>query len=201
MTESLNKSLPDYVVYDPKRDVSIPPMLGTPCEPLSIPLSDEDIRDIQLVEAKYDNEENCAGLAGPQIGIHKPVIVFAVNDIELRKWRPDLTQTMPKTIWVNPNYEGIEEEGMNIDFEGCFSVEDVAGPVNRFKKIRYSAYDFKKGDYVSGIAEGFLARAIQHEIDHTRGILFITKVPKDKQFSKAEYREMRQRAMEQETNL
>lgn len=42
---------------------------------------------------------------------------------------------MPKTVWLNPEYEGVEDEGMLEDFEGCFSVPAVAGLVNRFSTI------------------------------------------------------------------
>jgi peptide deformylase len=61
---------------------------------------------------KFDNEVTCAGLAAPQIGISKQIIVFATPDTPgLNIWRPHLTDMMPKTIWFNPTYQGVKVEG------------------------------------------------------------------------------------------
>ena len=81
---------------------------------------------------------------------------------------------MPKTLWINPTYEGIESEGKHADWEACFSVPDMAGFVKRYKKINYTAFD-KDGNLVSGSCEGFLARIIQHETDHLNGVLFVDR--------------------------
>ena len=78
---------------------------------------------------------------------------------------------MPKTLWINPSYEPLGEE-MHEDYEACFSVKDIAGLVRRYKQVHYRAYD-KDGKLIEGKAEGFLARIIQHEIDHLNGILFL----------------------------
>jgi hypothetical protein len=72
-----NSSLPHYIVYNPLNEEPIPPILAAPCDPLPILLSPDDIRDIQLLECKFDEEKNCVGLAGPQIGIHKPIIQYS----------------------------------------------------------------------------------------------------------------------------
>lgn len=174
-----------------------PSVLTARATEIMFPLSVEDKQDLEMLEQKFDEEENCAGLAAPQIGICKQIIVFeAPDNPELRKWRPDLTQTMPKTIWINPSYEGIEEEGFHEDYEACFSVGGVAAPIQRFKKILYRAYD-PSGHLVEGIAEGFLARLIQHETDHVHGILYVDRV-KDKSLilPVEEYRRRRAEAME-----
>jgi peptide deformylase len=187
--------LPDYVIInDPhcaNKDV-----LRTPAEALSFPLSEQDRAIIETLERKYDQEENCAGLAAPQIGFNKRAIVFAVlDDLQLKKWRPDLTDTMPKTIWINPSYEPVNQE-KHVDYEGCFSVNGVAGPVERYKTIRYTALT-PEGQEVQGIANGFLARLIQHEIDHLNGTLFIDLVPQEKLLSIEAYREKRAKALDQ----
>ena len=78
------------------------------------------------------------------------------------------------TALINPEiikYEGTLES----DFEGCLSVRDVYGKVPRYTKIRVKAVDVK-GNEVRFKAEGFLARVIQHEIDHTMGIVFIDHI-------------------------
>ncbi len=185
--------LPEYVVADVNG--FRPHILITPAKDLTFPLSSEDKNDIKTLEAKYDKESNIAGLAAPQIGIAKKIIIFAADDTpELKKWRQDFTQSMPKSLWINPSYEGIKEQGKNEDYEGCFSVKDFTGPVTRYKKINYRAFDIE-GNFIEGIAEGFLARIIQHEIDHVNGKLFIDYVPVEKRIPIEEYRKMRREAM------
>lgn len=154
----------------------------------------DDKRDIKILEAKYDVEENCAGLAAPQIGIAKKIIIFAAEGSEeLRKWRPDFTQYMPKTIWINPTYEGITQ-ATHDDYEACFSVKGIAGLVKRYQKIRYHAFT-PEGKEVSGEAEGFLARIIQHEVDHVRGVLFVDIAYPDSIKSIEYYRKKRNEAL------
>ena len=187
--------LPAYVVINnDDQSTELRSVLRTPSQKISFPLSPADQESLKILEAKYDAEENCAGLAAPQIGIPKQMIIFAaLCSPELKKWRPDFTQEMPKTIWVNPSYNGIGDE-LYEDYEGCFSVANLAGPVKRFTKITYQAI-LPDGTPVTGEAEGFLARVIQHEVDHIRGTLCIDKVPDGKLMSISAYREMRAAAM------
>lgn len=182
---------PDYVVINnDEQSEEQRAVLRTPSEKVDFPLSIEDQRLLTILVAKYDGEENIAGLAAPQVGIPKQMIVFAApDDPELKKWRPDLTQTMDKTIWINPTYDGIGDE-KHEDYEGCFSVHNLAGPVQRFTKIRYTA-TLPNGTAVTGEAEGFVARIIQHEVDHLKGTLCIDRMPKDKIVTVDEYRQMR----------
>ncbi len=187
-------SLPDYVVikdpYSPDKEV-----LLTPAQPFSFPLSDPDLTIIKTLEAKFDAEENCAGLAAPQLGFSKQGIIFAAPySPELKKWRPDLIDTMPKTVWLNARYQPFGTE-QSIDYEGCFSVGGFAGPVARYKTIDYEAF-LIDGSRVTGRVQGFLARLIQHEIDHTHGILFSSLVPKGQLLPLDHYRRLRAEAME-----
>jgi peptide deformylase len=187
------RDLPAYLILNDsnKDDIAI---LRARAEPLRFPLSLEDKHCIQILSDKFDAESNCAGLAAPQIGLSKQVIIFAVpDDANLKKWRPDLVQTMPKTIWINPTYEPLGNE-THKDYEGCFSVNHVTGPVTRFKKIQYSAYTLE-GTHVEGVAEGFLARIIQHEIDHLHGHCFIDHVLEHELLPIEEYRERRRKLM------
>ena len=181
--------LPNYSTLSYEKNEK-PQVLITPAKKLSFPLTPEDLNDIKILEAKFDHEKNCAGLAAPQIGIAKQIIVFAAPyNPDLAKWRQDFTQTMEKTIWVNPTYVGIGED-KHEDYEACFSVLEMAGPVRRFKNINYQAYTIA-GDLVKGQAEGFLARIIQHEVDHVNGKLFVDYVPKDQLLNIEEYRQKR----------
>jgi peptide deformylase len=188
--------LPDYSVLSYEKNEK-PQVLITPAKKLSFPLVPEDLNDVKILEGKFDNEKNCAGLAAPQIGIAKQIIVFAAPyNPDLAKWRQDFTQTMEKTIWINPTYVGVGED-KHEDYEACFSVLEMAGPVRRFKIIKYQAYTID-GDLVEGQAEGFLARIIQHEVDHVNGKLFVDYVPKDKLLKIEEYRQRRAQAIKEQ---
>lgn len=83
------------------------------------------------------------------------------------------------TILINP--EIVKAEGDVVyEHEGCLSVKDIYGLVPRHTKIRVKALDIN-GHEVRIKAEGFLARVIQHEIDHTNGILFIDHIKDDEE--------------------
>lgn len=78
------------------------------------------------------------------------------------------------TTLINP--EIVKYEGTIVDdYEGCLSVKDVYGKVPRHSKIRVKAINLE-GQEVRFKASGFLARVIQHEIDHTHGILFVDHI-------------------------
>lgn len=98
------------------------------------------------------------GLAAPQVGVSLRVIVLDVGDglIEL----------------VNPII--VEQEGIEKGTEGCLSIPGVFGEVERAAKVTVEGLNrFGKKVKLSG--EGLLARALQHEIDHLNGVLFIEK--------------------------
>jgi peptide deformylase len=80
-------------------------------------------------------------------------------------------------VLINPEitkYEGKQLE----DYEGCLSIKDVYGKVPRYEKVRVKATDID-GKPFRLTAEGFLARILQHEIDHTNGIVFIDHIKDD----------------------
>lgn len=86
----------------------------------------------------------------------------------------DHKETREFTALINPEivkYEGSVEA----DYEGCLSVKNIYGKVPRHTKIRVKALD-QDGNPIRFKASGFLARVIQHEIDHTNGIVFIDHI-------------------------
>lgn len=108
-----------------------------------------------MAETMYD--AHGVGLAAPQVGISKRVMVVDVGEelIEM----------------VNP--EIIEKSGEQIEPpEGCLSIPGLLGYVKRANTIRVKGQD-RNGNLIEIEAEGFLARAFQHEIDHLDGVLFI----------------------------
>lgn len=78
------------------------------------------------------------------------------------------------TALINPEIVKYEGE-ITLDYEGCLSVSNIYGKVPRHTKIRIKALD-RDGNEIRFKAEGFLARVIQHEIDHTNGIVFIDHI-------------------------
>lgn len=99
-----------------------------------------------------------AGLAAPQIGISKRIIIFRNGDtvVEL----------------INPEF--ILKQGESADLEGCLSCPGVYGEVNRPQFVRVKGFD-REGRPLEMEGEGFLAKVLEHEIDHLDGILFIDK--------------------------
>lgn len=90
----------------------------------------------------------------------------------------DKKSTREFTTLINPEIVKYEGE-LVADFEGCLSVKHIYGKVPRYSKIRVKALDLE-GNEIRFKAEGFLARVIQHEIDHTNGIVFIDHIRDDK---------------------
>jgi len=81
------------------------------------------------------------------------------------------------SVLINPEITKYEGKIMD-DFEGCLSIKDIYGRVPRYDKVRVKALDLK-GQEIRFSAEGFMARVIQHEIDHTNGKVFIDHIKED----------------------
>jgi peptide deformylase len=133
-------------------------------------IDDEIIKLLDdMVETMYD--QRGVGLAAPQVGISKRIIVVDTSAGE------EECQLMRL---INP--EIIEGEGEQIAEEGCLSVPGEYEKVRRYEKVVLKAMN-EQGEEFTLPAEGFLARAFQHEIDHLEGILFIDKLPSFKRDS------------------
>lgn len=78
------------------------------------------------------------------------------------------------TTLINPQITKLEGEIVE-DYEGCLSIKDVYGKVPRYSKVKVKALDIDGKEFrITG--EGFVARILQHEIDHTNGIVFIDHI-------------------------
>lgn len=113
-----------------------------------------------MLETMYDAEG--VGLAGPQIGILKRIIVLDVSE-----------NADDPYVLLNP--EIVFEEGSQTDYEGCLSVPGKKGAVTRPRHIRVKAKNLMFED-IEIDAEDLFARALCHEIDHLEGILYTSKV-------------------------
>lgn len=123
----------------------------------------QDMEDATLDWEDHRAHEVGVALAAPQINVLKRAVVI----------RNDFDNKQDKTFLALINPKIIRSEGRQVvDYEGCLSVPDIYGQVPRYEKIKIKAQDLN-GEDIRITAEGFLARVIQHEIDHTNGIMFI----------------------------
>ena len=122
------------------------------------PVTRFDDRLAQLIDDMYQtlDEANGAGLAAPQVGVLRRVVVVNTGeeDIEL----------------VNPEIVRLSEETQT-GMEGCLSVPGAGGIVTRAMRAVVRAQD-RYGDWYEYEGEGLLARAFQHELDHLDGHIY-----------------------------
>ena len=151
--------------------------LMTPALPLENP-DDPNLAFLeQLLTDMQDTmlEAGGIGIAAPQIGCHRRVRMFGFDASE--RYPDELA--VPFTILINPSIRFLSEQWVD-GWEGCLSVPGLRGLVPRCDKIEYTGYN-QFGQWVSGYAEGFHARVIQHEYDHLDGILYPHRI-KDLRF-------------------
>jgi len=111
-----------------------------------------------------------AGLAAPQIGVDRRVVIFGGVSNPRYPEAPEI----PDTVLINPELVALsaeEEDG----WEGCLSVPGLRGWVPRWQRLRYSGYD-EAGHRFERLVEGFHARVVQHECDHLDGLLYPMRV-------------------------
>lgn len=147
------------------------PVLRTKAEPVP-----RDLIHSEEIQSLIDNmietmrEYNGAGLAAPQVHESVQIIVLEVEKNPRYKDESDV----PLTIIINPKIVSFSEE-MEEGWEGCLSLNDLWGLVNRAVKITVTGFD-RNADPIKIEAEGFFARALQHEIDHLHAKVFIDRM-------------------------
>ena len=100
------------------------------------------------------------GLAAPQVGVPKRIIIIDGQEDGL-------------IVLINPII--VESEGEVIEEEGCLSVPEAYSKVRRSSKVTVKALN-ENGESIEITKEGLMARALQHELDHLEGILFIDRI-------------------------
>ena len=128
--------------------------------------------DMQAVLIDWEEgREHEVGVALAAIQIDKPKRLIVVREDFNDKNNHNFH------IFINPVI--LKREGEIVeDFEGCLSINEIYGKVPRYSKVRLKALNIY-GREVRLKAEGFLARTLQHEVDHTNGIVFVDHI-KDK---------------------
>ncbi|MGN1090955.1 MAG: peptide deformylase [Alphaproteobacteria bacterium] len=144
---------------------------------------DEDVKITlaDMLETMY--KANGAGLAAPQVGLLKRMVVIDAA----RKGEEPAPYKMvnPKIVWHSDELQECQE--------GCLSIPNQYAPVQRFESVKVEYLD-ENGKSCVLDAKGFLAVAIQHELDHLDGIIFIDHLSKLRQkmmFKKQEKRQKR----------
>lgn len=123
-----------------------------------------------MLDTMYDAQG--VGLAAPQVGILRRVVVIDIGEGPIKMINPEI----------------LAKEGSDIAAEGCLSVPNLAGTVDRPTNVK-AKYTDVDGEEVIIDAQGFLARAICHELDHLDGILYTDKVIEYLDLEDEEYEE------------
>ena len=117
----------------------------------------------QIIEDMFETmyAAKGVGLAAPQVGLSQRLTVIDISVGE---------DESKKLVLINP--EIVSREGTQVGEEGCLSIPGFREPVTRAAKVTVKAHN-EKGEQIEVSGEELLARALQHEIDHLNGKLFI----------------------------
>jgi peptide deformylase len=125
---------------------------------------------IKNMQATLANTQG-VGLAAPQIGVSKRIIIVASRPTA----RYPLAPVMEPTVMINPVFQPLSDE-QEKDWEGCLSIPGIRALVPRYKEIMIQ-YTDEQGVKLNGIKlEGFVARIFQHEADHLEGMVYLDRV-------------------------
>jgi peptide deformylase len=131
-----------------------------------------DNETIELITNMFETMRNAGGIgiAANQVGVNKSVFVIDTSNVE------GYENTKPMVL-INPKITTYSEEKSIVE-EGCLSIPDLKAPVERPESITISYQDTDLNDH-SFNANKLLARVMQHEYDHLRGVLFIDLINDD----------------------
>ena len=150
------------------------PVVAAPAAVLSTACTEVDPRAQEVVRlaadllATMDVSPGCVGLAANQVGLGWRVFCLDVSD------HPKTRTCHGRFVLVNPL---IEQASRNEKArEGCMSVPDFTGDVKRATRLTVTGQLPVSGESVTITTDAFEARAIQHEVDHLDGLLFLDRV-------------------------
>ncbi len=154
------------------------PILNKISDEVDIKNIDEYILDI-IEDLKSTLEFGTGlGIAAPQIGINKRIIVVGAKKENIKY---NDAEEIPVTAMINPTWIKLSKE-TDIQYEGCMSVPSIRGRVERYKNIELTYYN-EKGEKIVKQLNGFLSRLVQHECDHLDGIVFLERVKEKNGFA------------------
>lgn len=121
-------------------------------------------------------DANGAGLAATQVYEPVQVAVIEVHNNPRYPYKPNI----PLTVLVNPKVTPLSTETFE-NFEGCLSVPNLRGRVQRYTEVQVQAWD-RGGQPLDFIVRGLSAGTYQHEVDHLHGIVFVDRVTRPHSF-------------------
>ena len=144
------------------------PVLRKKSTDLKIPLDKEALIIIKTLVKSFLERDDAAGLSAPQIGINKRVVVFRNKGFEEEAGKRNKNDY---EVLINPRITQTRGE-MVTRAEGCLSCPEIQVEISRFPEIKVRALD-AKGEKLNKRYLDFVARIIQHEIDHLDGKLIV----------------------------
>ena len=154
------------------------PILQKKCNEIDIKNINREILDI-IEDLKATLEFGTGlGIAAPQIGVNKRIIVVGAKKENIKY---NDAEEIPITAMINPIWKKISED-TDIQYEGCMSVPVIRGKVERYKNIELTYFN-ENGEKIVRQVNGFFARLVQHECDHLDGIVFLEKVKEHNGFA------------------
>lgn len=135
---------------------------------------DDEIKKIIEDMKATLKESGGFGIAAPQIGILKRIVII---NIDKEKCKYKDAENVSNLVLINPKWKKVSDKKYT-EYEGCLSVPEVRGMVERYYSIEVE-YQDENLEKKTLIANGFLSRDIQHECDHLDGILYLNRVPKN----------------------
>ena len=144
-------------------------VLRTVCADLPIPLDATGRKDIETLIEAFLARDDAAGLAAPQIGITKRIIIFRNKERDDKS--DEIKSAEDYDVLVNPRITQARGE-LVYTAEGCLSCPEIQVEIGRFPEIKVRAADIK-GRKINKRYTDFPARVLQHEIDHLDGKLIV----------------------------
>ncbi|WP_025899377.1 peptide deformylase [Sneathiella glossodoripedis] len=158
------------------------PLLRQISEPVD-EFNEQEIRDLIELMRVSMVAANGVGLAAPQIGVLKRVVIFEVPAARISEEDGEISANggVPQTVLINPKVTPLTEEKV-LGWEGCLSVPGLRGLVPRYTRIKYEGLTLDNASLAGGgelqiqkisrDVSGFHARVVQHEVDHLDGVLY-----------------------------
>lgn len=159
---------------------------------------DDEIRELAKDMLATMHEARGVGLAAQQIGLTRAIcVVFVPPEYDVDEEGNRLNPEVPMPlVLLNPVVAEPSEKTTKRD-EGCLSFPDITAPINRADEVTVSYMDLE-GKEQSLRVRDFIARAVQHEVDHLNGVLFIDRMSPVKKIAiKGQLKRMRKATEEQ----
>jgi peptide deformylase len=143
-------------------------ILRKPSLEVAVPFDDARKRDIKTLIDTFLERDDGVGLAAPQIGISKRIIIFRNKGFDEKNWSKTENDY---DVLINPRITQARGDMVTMA-EGCLSCPEIQVEIDRFPEIKIRAHD-KEGRKISRRYTDYLARIVQHEMDHLDGKLII----------------------------